>query len=340
MIEKWIKNEETLKRIKRFKSQKRAHWSFWIFIGLILLSLTAEFWANDKPILLNYDGKVYAPLLKNYHPTNFDRDDIFYMDYKELNSSDKLKWAWWPIIRWSPFESNLEAPEFPAPPSKANLFGTDDRGRDVLTRLIYGFRYSIGYGLLVWFFAFFMGTILGAIMGYYGGWTDLIGQRMVEVFGSMPQLLLLITLSSIFKPGLLLLVIFSSLFGWMMISLYIRGEFLKLRKLEFIEAARASGLNKNLIMLKHVLPNSLVPIVTFSPFAIAAGISSLASLDYLGFGLQPPTPSWGELLNQAMSNFTIAWWLAVFPSLALFITMTSLNFMGEGVRDAFDPKKG
>ena len=226
-----------------------------------------------------------------------------------------------------------------SPPTSENWFGTDDRGRDVLARLIYGFRYSMGFALSVWLVSYILGITAGAIMGYSGGKIDLLGQRVVEVFESMPVLLLLMTLVSIFTAGLPVLVMFTAFFGWMMISQYTRGEFLRQRNLEFVEAAEAMGASKARVIFKHILPNSLGPVVTFSPFTIANLISFLAILDYLGFGLQPPTPSWGELLQQAYKNFTIAWWLAVFPSIVLFITLVVLNLIGEGVRDAFDPKK-
>jgi microcin C transport system permease protein len=229
--------------------------------------------------------------------------------------------------------------QFPSPPSQDNWFGTDDRGRDVAARLIYGFRYSMGFAISVWILSYIIGIFAGAIMGYVGGKTDLIGQRVVEVFESMPVLLLLITLVSIFTAGISVLVIFTSIFGWMLISQYVRGEFLRLRRREFVEAAQAMGASNFRVIFKHILPNSLGPVLTFSPFTIASLISYLAILDYLGFGLQPPTPSWGELLQQAYSNFTIAWWLAVFPSMILFMTLVVLNLIGEGVRDAFDPRK-
>jgi microcin C transport system permease protein len=338
MIEGWIKNELTLKRWRRFKRIKRSMVSVWIFIFLLFLSATAELWANSKPIVMNYQGSVYFPVFKHYDPSRFGKEG-FVTDYRSIEMKDG-DWALWPPIKWDPFESNASVSTYPAPPSGANWFGTDDRGRDVLARLVYGFRYSIGFAVLVWIFSYLMGIVLGAVMGFAGGKTDLVGQRVVEVFESMPILLVLITLVSIFGASLFLLVCFSVVFGWMLISVYIRAEFLKLRKREFVESARAQGVGTWRILMRHILPNALSPIVTFSPFTIASQIYALSALDYLGLGLPPPTPSWGELLQQAQNYFTLAWWLAVYPSAAIVLTMTVLNLIGEGVRDAFDPRKG
>lgn len=338
MIEKYlIKNDLTLKRWRRFKSLKRAVAASWVFLFLIFLSATAEFWANSAPIVMSYEGEVYWPLMKTYHPTVFGQTDTLVTDYRKLNPFSD--WSIWPPVQWNPLESNLKVDSFPSSPTMDNLFGTDDRGRDVLARLLYGFRYSIGFALLVWVLSYSFGIVAGSFMGYFGGWVDLTGQRLVEVFESMPLFLLLITLVSIFGASLWLLVVFSAIFGWMMISIYVRAEFLKLRKREFVESARALGGGTRRVVFKHILPNALGPVVTFSPFTIAGAITGLANLDYLGFGLPPPTPSWGELLQQAHSHFSVAWWLAVFPSLALFLTLLVLNFIGEGVREAFDPRK-
>lgn len=338
MIERLIKNDLNLKRWRRFKKLKRATISTWILMFLLFLSLTAEFWANSMPIMMSYQGSLYFPVIRTYHPSEFGQTDIYVTDYRRLDLSGE-NWALWPLVKWDPFESNQAVTTYPGGPSTDNWFGTDDRGRDVLSRLIYGFRYSIGFAVLAWFFSYLLGVISGSIMGFLGGRTDLVGQRLVEIFESMPVFILLITLVSIFGAGLWSLVIFSSVFGWMMISLYIRGEFLKLRKREFVEAARALGVSRLQVIFRHVLPNALGPILTFSPFSIAGYIYSLAALDYLGFGLPPPTPSWGELLQQANNYFTIAWWLAVYPSVAMVLTLTVLNLIGEGVRDAFDPRK-
>jgi len=338
MLEKLIKNPMTLKRYRSFKKIRRSVISVWFFIGIIFVSLTAEMWANSKPVVLSYQGKIYFPVYKRYHPENFNQSENMVTDYRALQLGPN-DWSIWPPVQWDPYESNKQADSYPANPSAVNLMGTDDRGRDVLARLIYGFRYSIVFALLVWMSTYILGVILGAIMGYYGGRVDMVGQRLVEIFESVPTLLLLITLVSIFQANLWLLILFSAVFGWMMISIYIRAEFLKLRRREFVEAARALGSSEWRIIFKHILPNALSPVITFSSFSIAGGISALAALDYLGFGLPAPTPSWGELLNQAQQNFSVAWWLAVYPSLALFFSLVVLNLIGEGVREAFDPRK-
>ena len=339
MIEKLIQNDDTLKKWRRFKSRKLAVISCWLVGIACLMSFTAEFWANSRPLFLRYNNEFYFPVITDYHPSVFSNQHTLVTNYRKLElDKDRGDFAIWPIIEWNPYESNKIVSTYPSEPTSDNWMGTDDRGRDILTRLLYGLRYSISYAFLVWIITFVAGTILGGLMGYYGARLDFWGQRVVEVLSTVPQFFLLIIIISIFKPTLLLLVFLSSIFGWISISYYVRGEFLKNRKKEFIEAARALGAGDTRIFFKHLLPNSLSPIITFSPFVIAGNITALASLDYLGFGLTPPTPSWGELLNQAQKHFTEGWWLAIYPSLALFLTLTMLSLIGEGVRDAMDPK--
>lgn len=340
MIEKFIKNEDSLKKWRRFKSNKLAVASAWMVGVALFFSFTAEFWANNKPLYLKHDGNNYFPVLITYHPSEFGEARSLIMDYRSLDMNEERgDFAIWPLIKWDPYESNKEVDVYPSHPSSKNWMGTDDRGRDILTRLLYGLRYSMTYAVCVWVITFIVGTVLGGLMGYFGGRADFWGQRIVEVLSTVPQFFLLIIIISIFQPTLFLLVILSSLFGWISISYYVRGEYLKNRKKEFVEAARALGAGHTRIFFKHLLPNSLSPIITFSPFVIAGNITALASLDYLGFGLTPPTPSWGELLNQAQKHFTEGWWLAAYPSLALFLTLTMLSLIGEGVRDAMDPKE-
>ncbi len=339
MIEKYlIKNHQTLKRYRRFKSQKITLWAVWVFSFLILVSITAEMWANNKPIVMSYNKQVYFPVFVNYHPSQLNlTTGASVVDYKEIKNS--MAWSLWPLVKWDPFESNTRVDHYPSPPSPDNWLGTDDRGRDILARLVYGFRYSISFAFMVWFLAYLTGIALGAAMGFIGGNFDLIGQRVVEIIESIPFLLLLITLVDVLGgASLLLLVVFVAFFRWINISNYIRAEFLSLRKREFVEACRVQGMGRGRIMLRHILPNGLNPVVTFSPFSLAAAISFLTILDYLGFGLPPPTPSWGELLLQAEQHFTVAWWLALFPSLALLISLVSLFFIGDGVRQAFDAR--
>lgn len=334
MIEKYIKNEQQLKQWRRFKARKLAVISSWLLLFFSFFSLTAEFWANSKPIFLQYEGKIYLPFIEDMHPTEFGVDDILIMDYRSFDFAGKGAKVVWPIVKWDPFESNKKVDTYPSPPTKENWLGTDDRGRDVFARLLYGYRYSMAYAAMVFVFTSILAVILGGTMGYFGGWVDILGQRMVEIVNSLPFLFILIIIASIFQPNLIWLVIITSALGWVFMSYYIRGEFLKNRKKEFVEAAKALGAGHRRVIFKHILPNSLGPLITYAPFIISTYIISLASLDYLGFGLQPPTPSWGELLNQAQKYFSIAFWLAVFPSLALFLTLVLLSLVGEGIRGA------
>ena len=339
MIEKYlITNSQSLKRWRRFKANRNSVIASWFFLFILLLSVTAEIWANNKPIMMSYKGSIYFPVLKNYHPTDLHlKTNASIIDYRQLDFSSSSHWAVWPLINWDPFESNTNVDHYPSPPSTHNWLGTDDRGRDILARLVYGFRYSISFAIMVWLAAYTIGTLAGAFMGFIGGRLDIIGQRFVEIIETIPFLLLLITLVDLIGvSSIFLLVMLFAGFRWINISNYIRAEFLKLRKREFVDICHAQGMNRFRIMFKHIFPNALNPIVTFAPFAIANGVYVLSLLDYLGFGLPPPTPSWGELLAQAEQHFMVAWWLALFPSLALFLTLVSLYFIGDGVRTAFD----
>lgn len=333
----FIKNELTRKRFRRFAKNKLAVISLWLFLLMAFFSFTAEFWANSKPIIMKYHDRIYYPLIKDYHPTEFNRADIFVMDYRALEFN-KNDWAVWPLVQWDPYESNKLVNIYPSAPNRYNIFGTDDRGRDVFARILYGFRYSLAYAIGVWVLSYISGVVIGALMGYLGGATDLIGMRVVEVFESMPVTLLLLTMIAVFSPSMSLLIIFSVLFGWMNIATYMRAEFLTLRKRDFVEGARALGASHLRIIFKHIIPNALTPIITFSPFIVAGSILTLANMDYLGLGLQPPTPSWGELLNEAQKYFTVAEWLVWWPSLFLVSTMVLLINVGLAVRDAFDSK--
>jgi microcin C transport system permease protein len=336
MIEGFFKTDLGKKRWRRFYSRKSAFFSLVAFLVMVVMTITAPMIANSKPIYMSYQGKSYFPVLLNHHPREFGLDNVFVMNYKVLDLSDG-DFAIWPPIRWNPFEANSTVASYPSPPTSQNLMGTDESGRDVFARILYGFKYSISYAFLVWIVSLFIGIFFGGIMGYFGGKVDMVGQRFVEVFSTIPTFFLLLILISIFTPNMILLVTISSVFGWVPISYYIRGEFLKNRKKEFVEAAKSLGARNSTIIFKHILPNSLVPVITFAPFVISNNVISLSMLDYLGFGLPVPTPSWGELLAQAQKHFTIAWWLAVYPAGALFSTLTLLNLVGEGVRDAMDP---
>jgi microcin C transport system permease protein len=338
MIEKLFKNDESRKKWYAFKNKKVSYYSLITIFVMCFFSFTAEFWANSKPLYLNYNGNTFFPVFVDYSAKDFGIKDAIVVDYKKLKLEDGDS-VIWPIIKWDPYESNKKVDTYPAPPSNTNIMGTDDRGRDVFTRLLYGLRYSIIFAVFVWLITFIVGALVGSFQGFMGGWIDLIGQRVTEILSSVPQLFLLIILVAVFEPNLFFLIIILSLFGWIPISYYMRAEFLKNRKLDYVEAARSLGASRTSIFFKHILPNSLSPIITFSPFAIVGNISALAALDYLGFGLVPPTPSWGELLAQAQNNFVIAWWIALWTFLALMTVLILLSLVGDGVRDVMDPKK-
>ena len=336
MIERLFKHELSLKRYRRFKNRKSAVVSCVILMVMVVLTLMAPVLSNSKPLVLKYGGDWYFPLLADYPAESFEQGGALYVNYRSLDLKDGDILIW-PLIPWNPYESNESVDTYPSPPSSENWMGTDESGRDVASRLLYGFFYSITYAVLVWFLSLLIGIVLGGAMGFFGGRFDIIMQRMVEVWSMIPTIFLLLILVAIFTPNLIWLVIISTIFGWIGISQYVRGEFLKNRKREYVEAARALGASRRKIIFKHILPNSLTPIITFTPFVISGHIMGLAGLDYLGFGLPVPTPSWGELLSQATRHFSVAWWLAVFPFLAFFVTLTLLNLVGEGVRDAMDP---
>lgn len=338
MIEKYfIKNDLSLKRYRRFKKNKLASASVFVLILLLFLSLTAEFWANSKPHLMKYHGQIYAPLFFDYHPSVFGIEDIQVMNYRQLELQEGDWWIW-PLIQWDPYERNEILSQYPAPPSRWNWLGTDDRGRDVLTRLLYGLRYTLVFAVGSWLLTYLLGCSIGAVMGYRGGWVDLVLQRISEVIESVPTLLVLITVISIFSPGLPLLICFMMVFGWTGIAAYMRGQFLQLRKREYVEAARAIGSSQFRIIFKHIFPNALTPIVTFAPFTIAGNVYVLSTMDYLGLGLQAPTPSWGELFLQAQKYYSTAEWLVWSPSVALLLTLTMLINIGLATRDAFDSR--
>ena len=320
-----------------FKKNKLAMISLFLFFSLSFFSLTAEFWSNSKPIFMSYHGKYYFPVFKNYHPTEFGRTDIFIMDYQSLKIDENDLFIW-PLNQWDPYQSNTILSNYPSPPTKFNIFGTDDRGRDVFARIFYGFRYTLIYAIGVWFFSYTIGIILGGVMGYMGGVVDLLGMRIVEIFDSMPSLLMLLTLIAIFNPSVTLLIVFSVFFGWTTIATYMRAEFLMIKNREFVESARALGASHWHILFKHILPNALTPIITFSPFMIAGNILTLTNIDYLGLGLPVPMPSWGELLGQAQKYLTIAEWLVWWPAFFLVLTLFLLINIGLAVRDSFDAK--
>ncbi len=336
MIERLFSNDLSVKRWRRFKARKSSFYASIIFILMVVATLTAPLIANNKPLYLSYNGRSFFPAMVDYHPSELGVKNTLIVDYKKLQLSEDDSIIW-PMIKWNPYASNNEVTSFPSRPTTSNIMGTDESGRDVFARILYGFKYSIAYAFLVWVLSLVIGLTFGGIMGFFGGKVDIVGQRVVEVFSTIPTLFILLILVSIFTPSLFMLICISSIFGWVPISYYIRAEFLKNRKREFVEAAKSMGASNTKIIVKHVLPNSLVPVITFAPFVISNNVISLSMLDYLGLGLPVPTPSWGELLAQAQKHFTVAWWLAVYPAAALFTTLTILNLIGEGVRDAMDP---
>lgn len=307
-----------------------------VFLGVAaIVSLTAELWANSRPLVMKLDGVVYFPVLRDRHPSELGQEGAV-TDYRAL--APRMESALWPPIAWDPYESNPRLERVPAAPSRENWLGTDDRGRDILARLIYGFRVSMGYALGTWILGYFFGTLLGAGLGFFGGRLDLFGSRAVEVWESVPRLLILITLVSIFTPNIFWLIAFSACFEWTFIFHQVRAQFLQLRKRDYVEAARALGVRRRVIIFRHLLPNALTPLLTHSPFAIAANISALTVLDYLGLGLPAPTASWGELIDQAQRHVGSADWLVWSPALAVTLTMSALITVGLALRDAWDPR--
>lgn len=332
------------RRWLRFKANKRGYYSLWLFSILFLISLFAELWSNDKPLLVFYNDTYYVPLLVTYPETTFDGIFETEADYQDAfiheQFSKEGNWAIYPFNPYSYDTINYDTDEpNPAAPSRDNLLGTDDHGRDVLARLVYGFRLSVIFGVVLTAIAMMIGIIAGALQGYFGGWFDLGFQRFMEVWGSMPELYLLIIFASIFEPSLWLLIILLSLFGWMGMADYVRAEFLRGRNMDYVKAARAMGVSNLTIMQRHLLPNALVPVVTFLPFRISGSILALTSLDFLGLGVPPETPSLGELLAQGKANIT-AWWLSLSTFTVLVGMLILLIFIGEAVREAMDSRRG
>ena len=328
----------------RFKKNRRGYYSLWIFSILFILSLFAEVFSNDKPLLVHFNNEYYFPILTSYPETTFGGDFETEADYQDEYLRDILtangNWMLEPLNPNSYDTINYSAElANPAPPSDRNILGTDDRGRDVLARLIYGFRLSVVFAFVLTLIGTLIGILAGAVQGYFGGRTDLFFQRFIEVWGSMPELYLLIIFASIFQPSVGLLIVLLSLFGWMGLSDYVRAEFLKSRNLDYVRAAKALGLSNQNIMWRHLLPNSMTPVITFLPFRISGAILALTSLDFLGLGVPPSTPSLGELLSQGKENID-AWWLSMSTFMVLVGTLMLLIFIGEALREALDTRRG
>jgi len=331
------------RRWRRFKRNKRGYYSLILFSLLIGVSLFSEIISNDKPFLVVYQGNYYFPLWNHYPETQFGGDFETETDYRDPYILERITTegnkAFFPFNKHSFNSINLEIDgPVPSPPTSDNILGTDDRGRDVFARLLYGFRLSVFFGLILTLVGTVVGIIAGALQGFFGGKVDLYFQRFIEIWSSMPELYLLIIFASIFKPSVLLLLILLSMFSWMGLSDYVRAEFLKGRNMEYVKAAKALGVNNITIMYRHLLPNGMTPVITFLPFRMSAAILALTSLDFLGLGVPPSTPSLGELLSQGKANID-AWWLSLSTFLVLVGTLVLLIFIGEALRETFDPRK-
>lgn len=325
-----------------FKANRRGYFSLWIFLGIFLLCLGAELIANDKPLLVKYDDSFYAPIIKTYPETTFGGFFETEADYKDPMVQELIEdkgWMIWPPIRFhhSSINYDLTVPA-PTKPSTENWLGTDDQGRDVLARIIYGTRISLLFGLLLTFSSSLVGITVGALQGYFGGWVDLGGQRFMEVWSSMPILYLIIILSSFVNPGFWWLLFIMLLFSWMTLVDLVRAEFLRCRNFDYVKAAEAMGVPTYKIIFRHMLPNAMVATLTFMPFILNGAITTLTTLDFIGFGLPPGTASLGELLGQGKANLH-APWLGLSGFISLAVLLSLLIFIGEAVRDAFDPRK-
>jgi len=330
------------RRVSQFKRNRRGYCSAWIFLCLFLLSLGAELIANDKPIVVQYQGSFYFPIVKSYSETTFGGEFETEADYRDPFVGKLIEdkgWMFWPPVRYSyqTINYNLNVPS-PSPPSFENILGTDDQGRDVLARLIYGFRISILFGLTLTILGSIVGVSVGAMEGYFGGLFDLLSQRFIEIWSGMPVFFLLIIMSSVITPGFFTLLLLMLLFSWMHLVDVVRAEFLKARNLDYIRAAKALGVSTPVIMFRHALPNAMVATLSMMPFVLTGSITTLTGLDFLGFGLPPGSPSLGELLSQGKNNLQ-APWLGITAFLSLSVMLVLLTFIGEAVRDAFDSRK-
>jgi microcin C transport system permease protein len=329
------------RRWRGFKAHRRGFWSLWIFIALFFICLFAEFIANDKPVLVFYNSNLYFPIFKEYPETAFGGEFETETDYRDpflQELIDEKGFTIWPLIPFADdtINYNLSVPA-PAPPSADNWLGTDDQGRDMVARLIYGFRISVLFGLCLTLVSSFIGVAVGALQGYHGGWIDLLGQRFMEIWSGLPILYLLIILASIVQTNFWWLLGIMLLFSWMVLVDLVRAEFLRGRNLEYVRAAKALGLNGITIMYRHILPNAMVATITFMPFILSGSVTTLTALDFLGFGLPAGSPSLGELLRQGKANLH-ATWIGISAFVVLSAMLTLLVFIGEAARDALDPR--
>ncbi|MGD2140381.1 MAG: ABC transporter permease, partial [Burkholderiales bacterium] len=332
----------TRRRLQNFCANRRGYWSLWIFLALLLVTLPAEFIANDKPIVVSYQGSLYMPIFRAYPETAFGGTFETQADYRDPYVANKIHeegWMIWPLVPYSYRTVAWDLPvPAPSPPGAQHWLGTDDQARDVLARVIYGFRISVLFGFVLTVISAMIGVAAGAVQGYFGGWIDLLAQRFIEIWAGMPTLYLLIILASVVEPNFWWLLGLLLLFSWMGFVGVVRAEFLRARNFDYVRAARALGLGDRMIMLRHVLPNAMVATITFMPFTLAGSVTVLTSLDFLGIGLPPGSPSLGELLAQGKANLQ-APWLALTGFFVIALMLSLLIFVGEAVRDAFDPRK-
>ncbi len=332
----------SVRRWENFKANRRGYWSLWLFLALFIVTLMSELVANDKPALIRYDNAFYIPIFYHYPETEFGGEFELEADYRDPYVQELILrkgWMIWPLIPYSydTIDYELEAPA-PSPPSKRHWLGTDDQARDVLARVLYGFRISALFGLLLTLLSSVIGIAAGAVQGYFGGLTDLIMQRFIEVWEGLPILYLLIIMAAVIEPGFFSLLILMLLFSWTGLVAVVRAEFLRARNFEYIRAARALGVSDSRIMVRHILPNAMVATFTFMPFILSGSVTTLTSLDFLGFGLPVGSPSLGELLNQGKNNLQ-APWLGITGFAVIGLMLSLLVFIGEAVRDGFDPRK-
>jgi microcin C transport system permease protein len=338
-------NPLTIRKLKRFRSIKRGYYSFICIIAMIVVSLVAELLVNNRALIVHYEGKTFFPTYRDMIPgTTFGLDYNYETNYRDLAKRFKAEgngnWILMPPIPYNPYENDLKENEFPPyPPSirDQHYLGTDMTGRDILARLVYGFRIAIFFSLLLLVVNYTIGVSIGSAMGFWGGKFDLFFQRIIEIWSNVPFLYVIIIISSIVVPNFMMLILIMAIFGWIGITWTMRTVTYKERAREYAMAAKALGASNLRIIFKHIIPNTISIIVTFAPFSISSGVVALTSLDYLGFGLPPPTPSWGELLQQAWSNLD-AWWIGGAVVFAMVITLMTVTFVGEAVREAFDPK--
>lgn len=337
-------SELTRRRWQNFRSLPRAYISLILLIISFLASLASPLWINDKPLIFSWKSEIYTPIFNYYPDEEFGGKFKTEANYRKLFENHKflenVSWSIFPIIAHDPLEQNLTGEEPPPhAPSQSHLLGTDTHGRDVLARLIYGYRNGMSFSLLLTLITGTLAIVIGGVQGYLGGKVDFLTQRFIEVWSSLPFLYVVIAIGSFMGRGFTMLLIVMSIFSWIGLSYYMRGEFLKLKNQNYVLACRVAGISNRRIFFNHILPNALTPLVTFIPFAIIGGITSLTALDFLGFGLNPPTPSWGELLAIGLDN-RFAPWISISTVMALFFALLLTAFVGEGVREAFDPKGG